>query len=377
MKRQNSLYTTLLFAWLAASTAYAQPGKSDIIKLSIQSEKMNDSGRLSEFLTDVKLIPLETTKASLIGSIDKAVIARERIYILDKKSQKLLLFNLTGKFTGQVGQMGKGPGEYVEIEDFLVDADGKKLYILDFKNIHAFSLDGKFIKTFRLSFGASDFTMAGLGKFAFFGISNHDRLVLTNEEFTATNSFFPYSLAYRLNPSYPLTVFGSNPVVHIPGVDTLFTIRDEKPIPKFVIDFDGRNFTQKDFDRLSPADQNNLFDYILKGGKYIRCLGFLPLENQVFMTLVYSNNPYWGIYNLATNNYRFAKMKSIENDIFGSFIYLHPKGLTKSEFIFAVPPDKLIKDKNSKFYAKYKSVLDGVDELSNPLLLLAKPINRP
>ena len=132
MKRQNSLYTTLLFAWLAASTAYAQPGKSDIIKLSIQSEKMNDSGRLSEFLTDVKLIPLETTKASLIGSIDKAVIARERIYILDKKSQKLLLFNLTGKFTGQVGQMGKGPGEYVEIEDFLVDADGKKLYILDF-----------------------------------------------------------------------------------------------------------------------------------------------------------------------------------------------------------------------------------------------------
>ena len=36
-------------------------------------------------------------------------------------------------------------------------------------------------------------------------------------------------------------------------------------------------------------------------------------------------------------------------------------------------PDKLIKDKTSSFYKKYSKVLDGLTELSNPVLLLAKP----
>ena len=103
------------------------------------------------------------------------------------------------------------------------------------------------------------------------------------------------------------------------------------------------------------------------------CQAFLPLKNSAFINMVNSKTAYWGIYNLDTHQYSFVPLKKLTNDIFGPFVVLLPAGITKDEFIFTVPPDKLIKDKTSSFYKKYAKVLDGLTELSNPVLLLAKP----
>jgi hypothetical protein len=53
-----------------------------------------------------------------------------------------------------------------------------------------------------------------------------------------------------------------------------------------------------------------------------------------------TNLSFWGIYNLNNNQYSFVRMKNLNNDIFGSFMYFHPKEVN---FISQIP--KLFLDK--------------------------------
>lgn len=80
---------------------------------------------------DVKYIVLETNENCLIGQIKKIKFRRNNIFIYDREiSNSLFMFDMNGKFIRKIGNRGKGPNEYITMEDFdLDDADG--IYIYD------------------------------------------------------------------------------------------------------------------------------------------------------------------------------------------------------------------------------------------------------
>ena len=369
----KSVVTAFLFIVFAFTGGSAQTNKEDLIRIKIDAGQFKSSGNVSDYLEVVKLIPLETTKDCLIGEIDKVVQYRNNIYVFDLRQQRLLWFGSDGKFHGQIGQRGKGPGEYLEMQDFQVDTINELIYLSDFRKIHTFSINGKWIKSANTEFMAYAVHQSTNNEFVFYGGGRDNRIYWTNSDFKVINSFFPYSLAYRMSPRYPLFNFYGKTAFQIPTCDTIFTLTDGKPKPLFYLDFNGKNFTHQDFGRLSLSEQSNLYDYLMNSGKYMMCQAFLPLKNSAFINMVNSKTAYWGIYNLDTHQCSFVPLKKLTNDIFGPFVVLLPAGITKDEFIFTVPPDKLIKDKTSSFYKKYNKVLDGLTELSNPVLLLAKP----
>lgn len=84
------------------------------------------------------VIPLETTKESLIGDIYKAMVVRDTIFIMDFRNQRLLAFNMNGKFLGQIGVRGRGPREYLEVRDF--DIRENSIYALDYRKIHRYNV---------------------------------------------------------------------------------------------------------------------------------------------------------------------------------------------------------------------------------------------
>ncbi len=363
----------LLIAFSLLNFSAINKNEKDELKIiNINVSNFKNSANLSDFLEVVKLIPLETSKESLIGEINNVVQFRENIYVFDLLSQKLLWFNSDGKFLGQIGQRGKGPGEYIEMHDFQVDTLKELIYLSDFRKIHIFSLKGKWIKSVNTEFMASALCQSANNEFIFYGGGREDRIFRTDSDFKVINSFFPYSTAYRMTPRYPLFNYEGKTAFHLPTCDTIYAIKDGKPKPLFYFDFNGKNFTKKDFDRLSPAEQENVHDYLLKGGRYAMCAGFLPLKNSAILSILYSGNAYWGMYNLSTNQYSMVPLKKLTNDIFGPFMYFHPSGIVNDAYVFAMPPDILIKDKSNSFYKKYNKVLDGITELSNPVLLVAK-----
>ncbi|MBP6386478.1 MAG: 6-bladed beta-propeller [Pseudarcicella sp.] len=90
-----------------------------------------------EFPTDFfvlkKCFSLQTTSESLIGRIDKIMIANDLLFVLDaKKSKNLFVFDIDGNFKGKITQIGEGPNEMLAPSGF--DIDYKKKIVVIFSN---------------------------------------------------------------------------------------------------------------------------------------------------------------------------------------------------------------------------------------------------
>lgn len=75
-------------------------------------------------------ILLKDSGKQLFGRIDKAIITSDRIYIADMRMRSLAAYTIGGVGLGNIGNLGQGPKEYLNISDFGVDCNGS-IYILD------------------------------------------------------------------------------------------------------------------------------------------------------------------------------------------------------------------------------------------------------
>lgn len=75
--------------------------------------------RLS-LIKDIRIVRLETNDSVLVGRIDKVLIHDGKIYIGDfYASQSLFIFDMQGKAIRKISRKGRGPGEYIQLRDFL------------------------------------------------------------------------------------------------------------------------------------------------------------------------------------------------------------------------------------------------------------------
>jgi hypothetical protein len=103
--------------------------------------------------TSYRFVKLELTEGSLIGTVDKIGIIEDKIVILDLSANKsVFMFDMEGNFIRQVGRKGRGPGEYIEAGNFVLDYDGGHIIISDNSSLRQlfYNLDGRFIKEYRL-----------------------------------------------------------------------------------------------------------------------------------------------------------------------------------------------------------------------------------
>lgn len=82
----------------------------------------------------ISFVPLETTKECLISEINKMIIIDSLVYISqDSKSNPLFIFSINGSFIRKVGNIGRGPGEFIKLTSFCVEESTGRIYILDNK----------------------------------------------------------------------------------------------------------------------------------------------------------------------------------------------------------------------------------------------------
>ena len=74
---------------------------------------------MSEYITEIRYIPLETNASSLVGEVRKISYENEKILIKDA-SQNCFLFDTDGKLCSKIGQFGQGPNDYIFIQEVLI-----------------------------------------------------------------------------------------------------------------------------------------------------------------------------------------------------------------------------------------------------------------
>lgn len=147
---------------ISDSLSYINIFEDDSTSIKINLSDLNKFSNIldpKEFVDSVSYISLETTVESLISGIEKLDIYNNRVYILDNLNKSLLVFADDGQFIRKVGKHGKGPQEFINPIDFVIDQQQNRLLILDDKSskILVFSLEGEFIEENAVGFRFNDF----------------------------------------------------------------------------------------------------------------------------------------------------------------------------------------------------------------------------
>lgn len=109
----------------------------------------------TDLILDIEMVKLATSAKCFIGKIDQMLFAEDKIIIVDKrKSRGVFVFNIKGKFLNRIGEIGRGPKEFIAIDHValipssndiaVLDRSSKKINIFDLKGNHKTSLTTPF-----------------------------------------------------------------------------------------------------------------------------------------------------------------------------------------------------------------------------------------
>lgn len=173
----------------------AQSGQSYVpYKINIKDNIENvKSINLSRIGKELKYFPLETKPECLIQKIDKVLFSDEYMFISDY--DRLLQFDKNGKFIRQIGSAGRGPSEYINVNDFCINKQEKEIYITFISppsKLMIFDFNGKFKRSFNIPYNASQIIQINQ-KNIMFQIANNPGLItpgwlLTNNQGSVVSS---------------------------------------------------------------------------------------------------------------------------------------------------------------------------------------------
>lgn len=86
--------------------------------------------KYSNLYRKVMAIALDNKEVMLV-EISKMLVYKDRLYLLDRKSQGVYAFQKDGRFVRKFGNLGAGPDEYVNCRDFAINSDAGEIYVYD------------------------------------------------------------------------------------------------------------------------------------------------------------------------------------------------------------------------------------------------------
>ena len=120
----------LLFAGLSLATSCNQT-QSNIVTVNLDRPDISIDVKLSDMLSDITIVPLETRNDILLSGAQMLTVAVTDQYIIIANENALHQFDKTGKYIKQLAVQGNGPNEFLGIRSLLPDNYNNILYYKD------------------------------------------------------------------------------------------------------------------------------------------------------------------------------------------------------------------------------------------------------
>lgn len=114
----------ILYTW---NTCKSQSEPSSDFPDNVESININpDDSQMknalaSNIIDSCHFIQLETSDSIIIGNIKQIFEAGDKYYIYDNSSDIIFIFSQNGHYLSRISKKGRGPQEYVRINDVFVD----------------------------------------------------------------------------------------------------------------------------------------------------------------------------------------------------------------------------------------------------------------
>ena len=116
--------------------------------------------KFSELLEDFEVIRFDNADEALFKW--RWFFFSENYICVRQDQAPVKLFDKSGKFVANVGQFGRGPGEYTSVVDIIIDEAGKGIYLtsMSSQSVLKYDMAGKFVEAINLDDKANKARMA-------------------------------------------------------------------------------------------------------------------------------------------------------------------------------------------------------------------------
>jgi len=291
--------------------------------------------KMSDFISDIEYMPLETPVGSPIGRIRKFLINDSYLGFYDQARKSVWVYTKDGVYINEVIiPQGKGPGELENFEDVILTDNGEIHALGSFK-IVVYDIRGNFIDetTFRFliyNFEYISSTEEYVGSTeneTMYGFLQNEHaghnLFFFNREGTITKSSLPIlngreEMGFKVPNRFP--VFRDQKMFFPYLVDVIYTVTDSTVVPRYHLDYGINSIPEFVFDHRknyssTPEGRIRFFKEELLSNDYISFLEFF-LETDLFIHLQISTgeNRFTVIYNKQTQETKVGNGR-LQNDI--------------------------------------------------------------
>ncbi|MFC0876932.1 6-bladed beta-propeller [Saccharicrinis sp. FJH2] len=249
------------------------------------AEKISEP--LIEELINIKdIIALETNKDCLIGIIQKIEVYNDTIFILDYDNKTLFAFSVfDGSFIFKIRSVGKGPGEYISLYDFIIDEYEHNIKILGRGKILTFNLGGKFITEKRLDFAPTKIERLNKNTYCLWSGSNsvlkthYYTLHYIDNKFSVQESFLKDTTS-RIFDSPKMFYKSNNETYLRPNrfSSSIYSLLGDKPQLNYKIDFNGK--------WIKRSSNKNIINQQIQNGAFYKIRNFYLANDLVYFTCV-------------------------------------------------------------------------------------------
>ena len=267
----------------SCSTATNTEVNCPVIKLDYKDQSLSDIPKYK----NITFVPLETRKGALIGNINKIVVSDNRYYVLDFFSaEAVFIYDLEGALINVIDSKGKGPGEYVGINDIGFDPFNLELIVVDsqLKKILKYNPDGDFISEIFFDFPSYNIGFVDKETYAFSTRIDKFQPGVKTIKHNGDNEHNVYFkvLEFSLSNWHYFPRYKTNQFYFENLKDTIWRLSKDKAEPYLIIDFDERKINTTELEDLKiwanqngrvsrlPKNKSGKIDVFLETEKFIQ-----------------------------------------------------------------------------------------------------------
>lgn len=172
--RNIKFYACLVFVMIAlAGCRSGKAGKEPVINIPFAHTDVID---MEQFIESVRYVQLENHPESIFTDIDKLIVYDGMILMLDKRLEAVFCFDTTGRFRYRIQRVGRGPGEYQELDAMWINRAKKEVWLQSFwpPKIMVYNLNGQMLREFGTRWSARDMVGLNDGLIAAFNTTPSD-----------------------------------------------------------------------------------------------------------------------------------------------------------------------------------------------------------
>ena len=351
---------------------------------------------LSEIVSDIEYIRLETNDSCLIGSIKQLLKFNNRYYILDASvGKKIYMFDEHGNYMKQIDRVGRGPGEYAIPYAIAINQSENQLIVSDVMQGKMLAFD---VETF--DFIEESFPDIEAQYFCFLNKEN-DIAWYNTRNIIHKNKAYPYHIittksdgtfineminigfdtGYILRPTSPFFQTDSSTLFSHPYQGWVYRIFADKAEALLKIDMQNHPFpTNDDLVRLA---NNNTFIQLIRKSDFINYFETFESDELYCFTFFATNTYFMALHSKVSKKSIYFPVHVVENnriknliqDNIGILYFDTPVFCVDNSYYSLIQPAQIIENKENysgNIHPQLQGIIDNIKIEDNPVILKYK-----